>query len=684
MTRILALVVFVVAAFCVRAQETLTPESIWKLGRVTAAVLSPDGSKVAYVVQRYDLAENKGMTDVFLRAVDGAGAAERLTDDPATESDLAWVDTAAGSRLFFVAKKGEAQAPQVFALDPATKALTQVTDVGGGVANLKVAPTGAIIAYTVDVKLDETVQEIYKDLPKADARIIDSLMYRHWNEWHDYAYSHVVTAPLGADLKAAAGVDLMAGLKTDCPLLPDGGSEQIAWSPHGQEIAFVMKLAKDQAQSTDSNIYLGGSAGEGQKKCLSTGLVGYDLDPVFSPDGRYVAFQSMERNGYESDRKRLMLYDRKAEALRELSAGWDRNATGFVFSKDAKTIFFQSEEVGTDQIFKVDITDEGPGVPVQVTKGDFNWALLGVLPDGSRVLATRTSILRPGELATVAVATGETKLLTEVNDEFMAKLALPTVKARWTRSTDGAMVHSWVVYPPNFDPKKRYPMLTYCQGGPQSQVSQFFSNRWNFHLMAAQGYVVLAINRRGLPGFGVAWNEAISGDWAGQCMDDLLAATDDMLTEGYIDAKRVAAVGASFGGYSVYWLMGHHDGRFAAMIAHCGLFNLPSFYGATEELWFPNFDMGGPYWINENRERYEYFSPHNFVSNWTTPLLVIHGEKDFRVPINQGMEAFTAAQLKGVPSRFLYFPEEGHWISKPQNAVLWQRVFFDWLTRHLK
>jgi dipeptidyl aminopeptidase/acylaminoacyl peptidase len=306
-----------------------------------------------------------------------------------------------------------------------------------------------------------------------------------------------------------------------------------------------------------------------------------------------------------------------------------------------------------------------------------------VTADGQKLLVAQQSMLRPEELLVVDIAGGSQVIVTHINDEHYAPLALPQVRERWVRASDGKMIQNWVIYPPDFDPNRSWPMLTYCQGGPQSQIGQAFSYRWNFHLMAAKGYVVLAVNRRGLPGFGQAWNDQISGDWGGQAMQDILAATDDMMTESYVDRRRLAAVGASFGGYTVYWLMGHHDDRFRCMIAHCGVFNLESMYGSTEELFFVNHDMGGPYWrSDELQARYAQFSPHRFVANWKTPLLVIHGEKDFRVPVTQGMEAFTAAQVEGIPSRFLYFPNEGHWVTSPQNSVLWQRVFFDWLEKY--
>ncbi|MCA9321687.1 MAG: S9 family peptidase, partial [Planctomycetes bacterium] len=373
--------------------------------------------------------------------------------------------------------------------------------------------------------------------------------------------------------------------------------------------------------------------------------------------------------------------DLKTDAISEPTKGLDQTVHAATWLPDGKGFVFSSETRGTDQIFRLGLEDSQPK---QISSGTFNWSLADVAPDGKSLVCARQSMQRPTELGRLDLAKGNWSPLTDVNGEIFAKLALPKVVERWTRATDGKQIHSWLILPPDFDPEKRYPLITYCQGGPQGQIGQWFSYRWNFHLMAAQGYAVLAVNRRGLPGFGRAWNDEISKDWGGQAMRDILSATDSMLTEPFIDPERTAAVGASFGGYTVYWLMGHAQNRFKAMIAHCGVFNLESMYGSTEELFFANWDLGGPYWKSaELKKSYDAFSPNRFVGAWKTPLLVIHGEKDFRVPVTQGMEAFTAAQVEGVPSRFLYFPNEGHWVMSPQNGVLWHRVFFDWLGRWL-
>ena len=390
----------------------------------------------------------------------------------------------------------------------------------------------------------------------------------------------------------------------------------------------------------------------------------------------------MQRAGFEADRNRIMIYDRGSGEISDATEGLDQTAHGALWAPDSSEIVFTSERNGTVQLFRVKPTGGGAKA---ISSGRFNWAVYDIFPDGDRALVSFRNMLRPNELAIMSLVDGTTETITGVNDDIYEHLELPTIEERWIKATDGKKIHTWVIYPPDFDEQKKWPMLTYCQGGPQGQVGQWFSFRWNFHLMAANGYVIAAPNRRGLPGFGRAWNDQISGDWGGQAMQDLLSVTDEMAAADFIDEQRVGAIGASFGGYTVYWMMGNAGDRFACMLAHCGVFNLESMYGSTEELFFPNWDLGGPYWKGDKVQTdYDRFSPHRFVKNWKTPLLVVHGEKDFRVPVTQGMEAFTAAQVQGVPSKFLYFPNEGHWVLGPQNGVLWHRVFFEWLDQYLK
>ena len=653
----------------------MSPERLWSLGRIGTAKFSPDGRFVVYSVRRYELAENKGDADLY--AVDVAsGEIVHVTPGPGSESDVQWVPTADGWWLFYVHKADGMEHAQVWALRPEDGTVRQVTDYPFSVSNLKVDPTGRRLAFTRRVELDPKPVDRYPDLQKAEARIIDSLLYRHWDTWSDYSYSHLFVAELSSDLEARQPVDLMEGLRWHCPTPPFAGSEEFEWSADGEEIAYTMKVSNRPAESTDTDVWLQRPGSGEEARCLTPGMEGYDRNPAYSPDGRWLVFQSMERAGFESDRNRLMLVDRRTGQMRDLTDGFDLSAHFAGWTPDSTGLYFDSDTNGTTQLFHASVPG---GQRTQITSGQYNWALKDVHADG-RLLVARQSMVRPWELGILPASGGEWAAVTDVNGEIYAELSLPTVHERWIPATDGKQIHSWVILPPDFDPNRRYPLLVYCQGGPQSQIGQWFSYRWNFHLMAAQGYVVVAPNRRGLPGFGQEWNDQISEDWGGQAMQDILSATDSMLTESYVDAGRCAAIGASFGGYTVYWLMGNHDGRFRTMIAHCGLFNLESWYASTEELFFANWDVGGPYWENEALQAaYDRHSPHKYVQNWRTPLLIFHGEKDFRVPINQGMEAFTAAQLRGLKSRFVYFPEEGHWVLSPQNGVLWHREFFRWL-----
>ncbi len=713
--------------------ERLTPERLWDLKRIGDAVISPDGTQVAYLVTQYDLSENQGTTSLLLQKLPRElettekksigfdtpllqSAPTVLLEDVKGLHSLNWLNHVSGQKLVYIApaemkieQKSEdgdseeinkeddenggeevEEKPQAWLLSFNGGEPTQLTTISEGISNLKTSPSGDAIAFTVDVKMDQEVSEIYADLPKADARIIDSLLYRHWNQWHDYAYSHLHVATINAEGVASEAIDLMASLKADCPLPPFGGSEQFNFSPDGKQIALTLKLVNHPAQSTDSNVYVVETFG-GKLKNLTPGMPGYDMNPVYSSDGKFIAFHSMERAGFESDRNRIFTYDRENETLFEVTEGFDQTTHNATWSDDGNEFFFDSESQGTHQVYQVGANGQKKQ---QLTDGWFNFSIVDTTSNldtnggsNTRLLLRQQSMLRPAELALLDVKTKKLVTLTDVNQNVYQNLELPRIEERFFTASDGKQIQNWVILPPDYDAdsNKKWPMLTYCQGGPQGQIGQWFSYRWNFHLMASKGYVVLAVNRRGLPGFGRQWNDQISGDWGGQAMQDILAATDGMIADPTIDRQRVAAIGASFGGYTVYWLMGNHESRFCSMISHCGVFNLESMYGSTEELFFVNWDLGGPYWKNETAaSKYKLFSPHRFVGNWKTPLLVIHGEKDFRVPITQGMEAFTAAQVQGAPSRFLYFPEEGHWVQSPQNGVVWGRVFFDWLDRYCK
>ncbi|MEZ6092956.1 MAG: S9 family peptidase [Pirellulaceae bacterium] len=688
MRQVLLLVVLLLSststAWC-QTGDRMTPELLWKLGRFSGADINSTGTHVAYLVRNYELSENSGTSDLHLIDLT-TGTDSVVCQKWKAINSVQWAGSEANEKLFVEAQETgeENDSTQVWTLTVDAPILVRMSNIEGGIANLKVASNAKRLAYTADIKMDKTVNDLYADLPKADARIIDHLMYRHWNSWHDFAYSHVLVVDIGDDGALSPAKDIMDGIAADCPVPPFGGNEQFAWAPDASELVYTTKISDDWAQSTDSALYAKKIGSDESAKLLTPDMPGYDNDPNYSPDGKWVLFHSMERPGFEADRNRVMLINRETGAVTEITKGLDQPAHGTQWSPDGKKVYFTSEMKGTQQIYEMTL-DTAELRPV--SSGRFDWDLIAVFPDGKSALVGRQNMLRPTELFQMSLLDGSVVALSHINDEIYATLELPVIEERMVEASDGKQIHCWVILPPDFDPKSnhKWPLLTYCQGGPQSQIGQWFSFRWNFHLMAANGYVVVAPNRRGLPGFGQEWNDEISKDWGGQAMRDILAATDAMANENYIDRDRMGAVGASFGGYTVYWLMGNHADRFKTMIAHCGVFNLESMYGSTEELFFVKWDLGGPYWEGGDIAKlYDRFSPHRFAKNWDTPLLVIHGEKDFRVPVTQGMEAFTVAQVQDVPSRFLYFPDEGHWVQSPQNGVLWHRVFFDWLDRYLK
>ncbi len=639
----------------------LTAEQLAALQRVGEPALSPDGQHLLFTVRRTDLPANRSIGTVYLMPA-GGGEAKAIGEG----SQPCW--GADGASYAFATKDGIRVMPLAGGAD-----LTLA--VPGGAANLSWAPDGEHFAYTQDVQVEPTLRELYPDLPKAQARVYDDLMVRHWDHWRDGSYSHLFVRARSGD----AAKDLLAGQRVDTPLPPFGGAEQICWSPDGTRLCYTAKRVVDPERSTDSGLYVARIDGTGEHTLLTDGMPGYDQDPAWSPDGTQLAFCSMARAGFEADRLRLMVHDFATGSNRELLAGFDASVHGLNWSRDGKQLFFTVETEGTTQLFRCVVAD---GKPVPVTNGRHALDAIQVSPDAAVVYALRATMERPAELVRIVVASGAMQPLTDWNGTVFQHLQLPTIEAEHFAATDGKQIQAWIARPPGFDPQRRYPLILYCQGGPQSMIGQGFSFRWNFHLMAAKGYVVAAVNRRGLPGFGQAWNDQISRDWGGQAMRDLLSVCDAMQARPYIDKRRTAAVGASFGGYSVYWLMGNGGDRFACMISHCGVFNLESMYLSTEEQWFVNWDLGGPFWASAATDAaYRQFSPHRYVQNWKTPLLVITGERDFRVPYDQSLQAFTAAQMQGVPSRLLEFPDEGHWVLQPQNGVLWQREFFAWLDR---
>ena len=667
MSRSLAMVAFAALSLPVSklsAQKVLTPEILSQMHRVSGLTLAPDGKHLLFTVSTPDLQANKNKSSVFLLDLTQPANVPR---EVAVGSSPYWLPSSA--EFAWVSKEGVVRR-HLYEDGPDI-----VTPVAGGVANLHWSPSGENFSFTQSVKLDPLVTEQNPDLPEANARAYDDLLIRHWDQWNDGTYSHLFVQPAQG---GGAAVDLMPTEKVHTPLMPFGGAEQIAWSPDGKELCYTARRVVDPEASTDSSLWVV-PVGGGEHRNLTDGMPGYDQEPRYSPDGRWITFSSMARPGFEADRIRLMLHDRQTGKNTELLPDLDASPHDVIWTADSSRLFFTVDVEGTTQIYTTPLQQPKA---VAVTTGRHSLGAIQITPNAQTIYATMTTTERAAEIVRVDVATGKITPVTDTNAAAYADMSLPVVDGEWFDTTDGKKVHAWIVKPPNFDPNKRYPMLLYCQGGPQSMVGQWFSYRWNFHLMAAKGYIVAAVNRRGLPGFGQAWNDQISRDWGGQAMQDLLAVTDAMRARDYVAKDRVAAVGASFGGYSVYWLMGNGGDRFACMISHCGVFNLESMYLATEELFFVNWDMGGPYWASpEIAEGYQKFSPHRYVKNWRTPLLVIHGERDYRVPYDQGLQAFTAAQIQGVKSRLLVFPEEGHWVQKPQNGILWQREFFAWLDR---
>lgn len=649
--------------------DRLTPERMWDMGRVAMDEVSPDGKVTLFGVTYYDVSKNKGNRDLYIVPTDG-GEARKITAFEQNEGNGEF--RADGKKIGFL------RGNKLWEMSPDGADQYQVSDLE--MNGFHYSPTGKHVLFINDVKYGQKASEKYKDLSLTEARIIDDLMYRHWDSWDDLANSNIFIATYDNGKLTGEPVNIM-NEPFDSPLNPHGGMEQIAWSPDGKFIAYTCKktAGKEYAVSTNSDIYLYDLA-SGTTTNLTEGMPGYDMEPVFSPDGKYIAWNSMARDGYEADRNRIFLHEFQTGKKWELSAGLDREANHPKWSPDGKTVYFITGEKATYQLAVLDVATKKFRF---VTTGTHNYNDFKVA-DNQTLVGARTSMSAPQELYRIDIKTGAQTQLSFTNKDILASLKMGEVKERWIKTSDGKDMLVWMIYPPNFDPNKKYPTLLYCQGGPQSAVSQFWSYRWNFQLMAANDYIVVAPNRRGLPSFGSAWNEQISGEWGGLAMQDYLTAIDDASKEPYVDKDKLGAVGASFGGYSVYWLAGNHNKRFKSFISHCGMFNMESWYGTTEEMFFANWDIGGGYWDPKLKEDYIKFSPHKYVDKWDTPIMVIHGEKDFRVPIGEGMQAFQAAQMRGIQSKFLYFPDEGHWVMKPQNGLLWHREYFNWLDKTLK
>lgn len=658
------------------ANRTFDIEALEALGRVSGPAVSPDGKKVLYGVSYESVEQNKSNNELYVMNIDGSDAT-RLTHTPQSEGQAAWIN--GGKEIAFVAEKDGK--PQMWVMNADGTGRRVVSRLENGVAGFLVSPDGKKVLVISSVKYGRTAADVYPDLPKANARIIDDLMYKHWDEWVTEIPHPFIADFDGYSLKNIK--DIMDGEPYESPMKPFGGIESFAWSPDSKQVVYVSrkKTGMEYAVSTNSDLYLY-DLEKATTRNLTEGMMGYDTAPAFSPDGTQLAWLSMEHDGYESDKNRIFVMDMATGTRTDLTANWDYTADAIAWNPNGKSIYFLAPYLGVTPIFSIDVATKAVSM---VTSGAdiADYAALAPVDDKT-IVTMRHSMLYPNEI--FSVTDRKATALTDVNRDVLSQIDAPSLEKVMVPTTDGKEMTTWVVLPPNFDPAKKYPAILYCQGGPQQAVSQFWSYRWNLMLMASNGYIVIAPNRRGLPGFGTEWNAQISGDYPGQNMQDYLSTVDYMKQRPYVDGDHIGAVGASYGGFSVYMLAGIHENRFAALIAHAGIFNTEAQYLETEEMWFANWDLGGAFWEKDNAVAQRTFanSPHKFVDRWNTPILVTHGEYDYRILSSQGEMAFNAARLHGVPAEMVIFPDENHWILKPQNAILWQRVFFRWLDRWLK
>lgn len=687
------------------SSDLMTPEALWAMGRIGTAASSPDGKQVVYQVSYYSVKLNKSHTVLYIQPAKSGQKPTLLTTDDKSESDPAWIDN--GTRIAFL-RNG-----QIWSMKADGTDRRQMTDSKTDIEGFRFSPDGSKVILIKSLPYHGSIQKNPDDLPLASGRLVTDMNYRHWDHYvESIAHPFVANVENG---KINDGKDVLEGEPYESPLAPFGGIEQLAWSPDSKTVAYTCRKKEgvQYAISTDADIYLYDVAtGKTRNICKPEGYVepkidatksmrnqavnkqdgdmhvGYDVNPKFSPDGQYLAWQSMQHNGYESDRNRLCVMNLATGEQKYVTESFDSSVDDYCWSNDSKHLYFLGCWHACIMVYQTDLT----GAVKQLTNGWYDFGSLQMLGNTKQLLVTRHSMLRPDDLYVLTPSKKEKKSdlaqITEENSEILKQLADPTIQQRWVKTTDGKQELVWIILPPHFDANKKYPTLLYCEGGPQSPVSQFWSYRWNFYIMASHGYVIVAPNRRGLGGFGSEWNEEISGDWTGQCMNDYLSAIDDAAANlPFVDKDRMGAVGASFGGFSVYYLAGHHNKRFKCFISHDGAFNLQSMYTDTEEAWFSNWEYDDAYWNKDQtanaKKTYEN-SPHLAVDKWDTPILCIHGEKDYRINANQGMGAFNAARMRGIPAELLIFPDENHWVLKPQNGILWQRTFFNWLDRWLK
>ena len=649
-----------------------TPEALWAMGRINSVLPNESTGQIAYTVSYYSVKENRSTSWIRIaKEEDG----KLVTINEFVGYEPSWI----GDKIAYL-KAGKLYLPKK--QSPIANLHTCLEGFDKDIEGYLLSPQGDKIILIAQVKTVASTEDKYPDLPLASGRVVNDLMYKHWDEWTETA-----PHPFLCKLKNVKGktivtdcIDLLEGTPYESPMKPFGGIEQLAWSPDGKTIAYTCrkKSGLDYAVSTNSDIYLYDLA-TGTHTNLTEGNGGYDTNPSYSPDGQWIAWQSMERDGYESDENRLMICHLTTGERRFLTQGMETNVDAYYW-KDNNTLVFSAVWHATSMLYQVNLQ----GQRQCLTTGQYDYVPGGNI--GNTYYCLRHSMREANEIFRFQAGEDPQQISNE-NENIYSQITMGTVVPRWQKTTDNKEMLTWIIYPPHFDPSKKYPTLLYCEGGPQSPVSQFWSFRWNFMMMAANDYIIVAPNRRGLPGFGNEWNEQISGDYGGQCMKDYLAAIDEFVaSESYVDKDRLGCVGASFGGFSVYWLAGHHNKRFKAFIAHDGIFNMEMQYLETEEKWFANWDMGGAYWDKDNQIAQRTFanSPHLFVDKWDAPILCIHGEKDYRILANQSMAAFDAAKMRGVDAQLLIFPDENHWVLQPQNGILWQRTFFAWLDKYLK